>query len=181
MISNVNQNLGNFFPEKYQNLVCNSSSKKRKIGNVRQVRENGKDYSSEEMGLKYWKLTEMSGGEAYQQVSSFTGMKVKDPNFSMEEMGSCLLRNDKVYRGFLYAPTDERITRRVIGENGYFFKMTTENTGINFMWHERSKNIFYFWGHKYNVINAMNKIYERCVIQTKVVNTLDIGEKNPTL
>jgi hypothetical protein len=170
---NKNQNLGNFFPQKYQNLV-NESSKKRKIGAIRNVRQNGKDYSNDNLGeTTYWKLTELSGGEAYQQVKDFTGMKVKDPQFSMEEMGSNLLRNDTVYRGFMYAPIDEKITRRVIGENGYFFKITTEYSGINFIWHDRSKNVFYFWGDKINVINAMNKIYERCVNQTKIVNEMD--------
>jgi hypothetical protein len=166
------QKLGNFFPEEYQNLVNNSSYKKRKIGNVRKVRQLGKDYSNESLGTKYWKLTTMSGGEAYQQIKELTDMKIKDPNFSMEDMGSRLLRNDTISRGFMYAPTDENITRRVIGENGYFFKITTEYTGINFMWHDRSKNIFYFWGHQQNVVNAMNKIYERCVNQTKIVNEI---------
>ena len=167
---NQNQKLGNFFPEKYQNLV-DTSSKKRKIRNVRIVRQLGKDYSNENLeDTKFWKLTQMSGGEAYQQIKELTGMKIKDPDFSMEEMGSRLLRNDNISRGFMYAPTDEHITRRVIGENGYFFKMTTENTKINFMWHDRDKNIFYFWGHQKNVINAMNKIYERCINQTKIIN-----------
>jgi hypothetical protein len=169
---NQTQNLGNFFPAEYQNLVGSSPSKKRKIGNVRNVRQYGKDYSNEKLETKYWKLTEMSGGEAYQHIKNLTDMKVKDPNFSMEEMGSSLLRNDVICRGFMYAPTDERVTRRVIGENGYFFKITTEYTGINFIWHERSKNIFYFWGSKHNVINAMNKIYERCVNQTQIVNEM---------
>ena len=174
MMSKTNQNLGNFFPEKYQNLVENSS-KKRKIGSVRKIGQNGKDYSNDDLEqTKYWKLTEMSGGEAYQQLKDLTGMKVKDPEFSMEEMGSRLLRNDVVNRGFMYAPTDERITRRVIGENGHFFKITTEYTGINFIWHDRDKNIFYFWGHKNNVIKAMNKIYERCVSQTKIVNEMEM-------
>ena len=114
----------------------------------------------------------MTGGQAYQQIKDFTKMNIKDPNFSMEEMGSRLLRNDKVVRGFLYAPTDEKITRRVIGENGYFFKITTEYTGINFIWHDRAKNIFYFWGDQTNVVNAINKIYERCIKQTKIVNEM---------
>ena len=169
---NSNQKLGNFFPEKYQNLVHPSLSKKRKVEDVRNVRQYGKDYSNEELDVKYWKLVEMTGGDAYEQIKKFTGMKVKDPDFSVEEMGSRLLRNDVLFRGFMYAPTDETITRRVIGENGYFFKITTEYTGINFVWHDRSKNIFYFWGQKDNVINAMNKIYERCVKQTKIVNEM---------
>jgi hypothetical protein len=168
----TNQNLGNFFPEKYQNLVSNSPSKKRKVEHVRKVRQYGRDYSNEKLGIKYWKLEEITGGEAYNQINGLTGMNIKDPDFSMEDMGNRLLRNDVLFRGFMYAPTDETITRRVIGENGYFFKITTEYSGINFVWHDRSKNIFYFWGHKENVINAMNKIYERCVNQTKIVNNM---------
>ena len=161
--------LGSFFPKEYQNLV--HPSKKRKIKNVRDVRDNGRDYSNDELTVKYWKLTQMSGGDAFLQIKDFTQMKIKDSDFSMEDMGNRLIRNDFLFRGFMYAPTDDKITRRVIGENGYFFKITTEYTNINFIWHDRSKNIFYFWGHKENVIKAMNKIYERCVNQTKIVNS----------
>ena len=83
-------------PEKYQNLVKIRLIKKRKIGNVRKVRQLGKDYSNESIDTKYWKLTTMSGGEAYQQIKELTDMKIKDPNFSMEDMGSRLLRNDTI-------------------------------------------------------------------------------------
>jgi hypothetical protein len=61
--------------------------------------------------------------------------------------------------GYIPAPPHEIITKRVIGIDGYFFKMTTTLCGVNFIWHDRLANMFLFWGaSKHNVIRAMNSI-----------------------
>ena len=61
--------------------------------------------------------------------------------------------------GYIPAPPDSNITRRVIGKNGYYFKMTTTLTEVNFIWHNRVRNVFLFWGSSsFKVINAMNRI-----------------------
>jgi hypothetical protein len=61
--------------------------------------------------------------------------------------------------GYIPAPPHSEVTRRVIGKDGYFFKMTTTVSGIDFIWHDRVTNMFLFWGSSvFNVVKAMNSI-----------------------
>ena len=61
--------------------------------------------------------------------------------------------------GYIPAPPHSEITRRVIGIDGYFFKMTTTVSGIDLIWHDRENNTFLFWGTTiFNVVKAMNSI-----------------------
>ena len=61
--------------------------------------------------------------------------------------------------GFIPAPPHSEITKRVIGKNGYYFKMTTTLSEVGFIWHNRDTNKFLFWGPSpYNVVKAMNAI-----------------------
>jgi hypothetical protein len=63
--------------------------------------------------------------------------------------------------GYLDAPTDVDVVKQVIGHEGFYFKLTTSNTDIDFIWHDRTQNRFLFWGPKYNVIQAMKIIQSR--------------------
>jgi len=61
--------------------------------------------------------------------------------------------------GFIPAPPHSEITKRVIGKNGYYFKITTTLSEVGFIWHNRDTNKFLFWGPSpYNVVKAMNAI-----------------------
>ena len=71
------------------------------------------------------------------------------------------------------APANSDITRQVIGLNGYYFKLTTTNTGIDFIWHDRENHIFLFWGqNNYRVTRALNAIRRR------IQNVTERYEKN---
>lgn len=65
--------------------------------------------------------------------------------------------------GYMPAPPSVDVTKQVIGTDGYFFKLTTSNTGVDFIWHDRVKNNFLFWGEKQSVIQAMKIIRSRIV------------------
>ena len=61
--------------------------------------------------------------------------------------------------GFIPAPPHNEITKRVIGKNGYYFKMTTTVSDVEFIWHDRVTNTFLFWGTtNFKVVKAMNAI-----------------------
>jgi hypothetical protein len=61
--------------------------------------------------------------------------------------------------GYIPAPPNGIITKQVIGEKGYFFKMTTTVCGVYFIWHDIVNNMFLFWGpSKFKVVKAMNSI-----------------------
>lgn len=71
--------------------------------------------------------------------------------------------------GYIPAP-DSVITRRVIGKNGYYLKMTTTLSKVNFIWHNRVRNVFLFWGSSpFRVTKAMNEIrwrIHKCYLNT---------------
>jgi len=61
--------------------------------------------------------------------------------------------------GYIPAPPHSDITRRVIGKDGYYFKMTTTLSEVEFIWHNRVTNTFLFWGTtNFKVVKAMNTI-----------------------
>jgi len=61
--------------------------------------------------------------------------------------------------GYIPAPPLEDITKQIIGEDGYFFKMTTTLCEVYFIWHDREANMFLFWGsNTFKVVKAMNSI-----------------------
>jgi len=62
------------------------------------------------------------------------------------------------------APPDVEAQKLIIGKGGYYFKITTQNTGIYLIWHNRLRNIFGFWApDKDTLFLAMNIIRSRLV------------------
>ena len=70
------------------------------------------------------------------------------------------MNTDKpIFYGFYSAPCRIDVLKRVIGDNGYFFKRTTRACNVFMIWHERASNRFLFWGPSIrNVVKAMNAI-----------------------
>ena len=55
----------------------------------------------------------------------------------------------------------------IIGEDGYFLKLTTRNCDVDMIWHDRQNNMFLFWGPSiYAVVQAMNQIRSRIIKYT---------------
>jgi hypothetical protein len=63
--------------------------------------------------------------------------------------------------GYLPAPLEPAACKQVIGKDGCYFKMTTANTGVDFIWHDRTENHFLFWGPQQSVLEAMEIIQGR--------------------
>tara|TARA_B110000971_G_C20031096_1_gene511462 strand:+ start:498 stop:872 length:375 start_codon:yes stop_codon:yes gene_type:complete len=83
-----------------------------------------------------------------------------DSNF-IDSLKITLAQPGNSFRGEMDAPTNEIITKKVIGRGGYYFHLTTKNTGIYFIWHSRDTGKFIFWGSEYNVKQAMGVIRYR--------------------
>ena len=58
------------------------------------------------------------------------------------------------YRTSIPAPQSVDAIRRIIGRNGCYFKMTTQNFGLFFVWHSRSTNHFHLWGPDIHNLNG---------------------------
>ena len=79
----------------------------------------------------------------------------------IDSLKQTLQEDGEVYQGEIDAPSDVIATKKVIGRGGYYFHLTTKNTGIYFIWHNRENNKFIFWGPEYNVKQAMGIIKYR--------------------
>jgi flagellar biosynthesis GTPase FlhF len=67
--------------------------------------------------------------------------------------------------GYIPAPPDSKLIKKIIGINGYYLKLTTSKNQVDFIWHNRATNEFQFWGEYQNCIYAMNAIrYRICKI-----------------
>ncbi len=58
------------------------------------------------------------------------------------------------YRTSIQAPQSVDAIKRIIGLNGCYFKMTTENFNLFFVWHSRSTNHFHLWGNDIDNLNG---------------------------
>ena len=82
----------------------------------------------------------------------------------LEQIKPALYAPRPVVFGYIPAPPNEEITRKVIGVKGYFFKMTTTCCGVYFIWHDRDSNTFLFWGPSvFKTVKAMNSIRWRII------------------
>lgn len=69
--------------------------------------------------------------------------------------------------GYIPAPPaaidlNREIIKQIIGQDGCYFKMTTENCGIDFIYYDQERELILFWGpSKFTVSNAMKIIRSR--------------------
>ena len=80
---------------------------------------------------------------------------IKEINKSM----SLFLNQDDM--NFAFNMCKSEIVKKVVGKNGYYFKMTTQKQGVKFIWYSVNKDQIYVWGNKYNIINSLNVLYKR--------------------
>jgi hypothetical protein len=73
--------------------------------------------------------------------------------------------------GMFKSPSDVDALKKIIGIDGYFLKLTTQNCDVDIIWHDRQNNMFVFWGPCiYAVVQAMNQIRSRIIKYTVYVN-----------
>ena len=83
--------------------------------------------------------------------------------------GQSFFRQRYTTFGYLPAPPAKYFAgaiKQIIGNNGAYFKMTTSQTEIDFIWHDRATDQFLFWGNRANVIAAMKIIRSRIIKYT---------------
>ena len=96
------------------------------------------------------------------------------------------IHHGKVTYGYLPAgQLSTESIKIIVGKEGCYMKMTTAQSGAYFLWHDRQKNIFMFWGTHMSVIKAMHAIRNRiekygkvaaAAADTPVVATYDDDE-----
>jgi hypothetical protein len=87
-------------------------------------------------------------------------------------LDSSIRMHQLVTYGYLPGPLSADAIKIIIGQDGFYLKLTTQTTGVNFIWHDRQKNIFMFWGNRYRVVKAMHAIKYRIDKYSAVVPDL---------
>lgn len=65
------------------------------------------------------------------------------------------------YYGYIPAPPSAALVKQIIGINGYYLKLTTQTCLVDFIWHDRTRNEFQFWGDYHRCVRAMKEIRYR--------------------
>lgn len=107
-------------------------------------------------------LSSQSPGEALTVI----GYVTNEFNDLPEEVYQTVVNNitthwGAITYGYLKGPATVEAIKIIIGRDGCFMKKTTDQTGAYFLWHDRQKNIFMFWGEHMSVIKAMHAIRYR--------------------
>jgi len=117
--------------------------------------------------IRRFNLLEGTAPQVYAHLHEVTeGFYQLDPSVVVKLIHRIGNRQGKTTFGHLPAPynrdiIDVDIIKQIIGKDGCYFKMTTSNTDVDFIWHDRGENQFCFWGPKENVLKAMKIIQER--------------------
>lgn len=99
--------------------------------------------------------------KALSQIANLTNSFCDLP-FEYAQMIQFNIRNRQFTSyGVLPSPTDETLAKQIIGKDGYYLKLTTTKTGVDFIWHNRVKQEFQFWGLNLCCIRAMKEISYR--------------------
>ena len=123
---------------------------------------------------RYFKLTELTSRNALADIQARTNNF--DPQYGISDefsnqLTQSLDNDNTTFRGYIHAPTHTDTTKKVIGKDGCYFKLTTTNTHISFIWHDRTNNLFLFWGNKPHIFKAMNIINSRIQKYTTTQST----------
>ena len=65
------------------------------------------------------------------------------------------------YRASIQAPHSEDAVKQIIGRDGCYFKMTTHQFKLFFVWHSRSTNHFHLWGNNIDNLNGAVEVINR--------------------
>tara|TARA_B110000211_G_scaffold234531_1_gene304615 strand:+ start:3116 stop:3493 length:378 start_codon:yes stop_codon:yes gene_type:complete len=89
----------------------------------------------------------IDNNECLADIKSLTGeaFLTLDPDF-VEHLLESVHSTPVVWKLTVDAHNDAAITKQVIGTQGYYLRLTTNNTKCYFIWHDRLANVFHFWG-----------------------------------
>ena len=112
----------------------------------------------------FYKITQQNSAQTLEEINNLTNnldtSNGIEPQFVTDLQEKLNDDPEKiVFSGFLYAPKNIEVRKKVIGKNGWSFYMTTQNADILFIWDDRNSNRFRFWSfERKNLINAQNLI-----------------------
>ncbi len=131
--------------EQITNALANQSLQKKKVI----------------MPPTWFNLTKISAYEMLSQISYLTNHFRDLP----QEVAQWIMydANCRQFSSFgsIPAPPSIDLVKQIIGIDGYYLKLTTQKCLVDFIWHDRVRNEFQFWGDYQCCVKAMNAIRYR--------------------
>jgi len=112
------------------------------------------------------------GAEQLREYASFGGDFLEGRIQKLEQLGE----EYNVYKFTLdVKEVHPDVMKQVIGRDGYYFKLTTENNMLDFIWHDMQSKSVFFWGASQGDINRAVGIIKSRIFnkQTQVDNSTD--------
>ena len=126
------------------------------------------------MPPRWFNINQIYNYEMVMQIAKLTNNFTDVPR----EVRDKILLNERPFSsyGTIPAPPVNALVKQIIGSDGYYLKITTQNSGVDFIWHDRERNEFQFWGEYTCCVNAMN------VIRSRICKYVDMYKvkQNPT-
>ena len=133
------------------------------------------------INMKYNTLSNVNSYVALKHIIELSLASI-DMLFMQQLYNSLVCRElSKKHTVFAYipAPTNKEVIQRVIGKNGYYFKLTTQKCEVDFIWHDRDHDMFLVWGSSnYKVVKALNCINYRIVKANEIINNNYLQEQH---
>lgn len=111
----------------------------------------------------YYKIIPKNAKVVYNEIKQRTNnFTIQNTQYKQWLMNQLKDRNTEYVYGFLNDSPSLDVNKQVVGKDGCYLMMTTENTNCLFIWHNRTTHQFEFWALKRNeLVNAMNTIRTR--------------------
>ena len=120
------------------------------------------------------KVSVINSKTAYSQISYHLNNNFNNlPKYLQNKLQS-LNENlsDTYYCAIDVSKLDIDVIKQVIGKEGYYFYLNTNIHNIHFIWHNKEKHIFEFWGcHAQGINDAYYAIQQRIKNKQNINNT----------
>ena len=83
------------------------------------------------------------------------------------------------FYGTIPAPPSADLVKQIIGISGYYLKLTTQNSLVDFIWHDRVRNEFQFWGEYQSCVKAMKEIRFRICKYVEMYKPVSVAVDSP--
>jgi len=108
------------------------------------------------MSLNIEQSKKISCADAYIQIMSLDNLNYEQlPNIYKNRLTDMKMYGEKYQLYYTEINVDkytEECLKQVIGKEGCYFKLTTQNYDIDFIWHDRKNKKIQFWGPDYKSI-----------------------------
>lgn len=111
----------------------------------------------------YYKIIPKNAKVVYNEIKERTNnFTINNTEYKQWLINQLKDRNSEYMYGFLNDSPSLDVNKQVVGKDGCYLMMTTQNYNCLFIWHNRTTHQFEFWSdNRTSLVHAMNTIRTR--------------------